>query len=159
MRHPRAAVFIGNSIFGDDQVGLLIGQALQSRLEALGFDVYVLERTGFALLDCLEGYEGAAIVDSFCAPGRPEGEVRHFSVDDFRTVKSAAPHYSGVPEAVGLMRELGMKVADVSVIGINVRDPYTLRDRPSDSLSLLIDELSEKVFGSICILLEARARG
>jgi hydrogenase maturation protease len=142
-----AAVFIGNSIFGDDQIGLVVGQRLRERLEGAGFDVFVIERTGFALLDCLEGYDRAFVVDSFSAEGRPPGQVVTFSVEDFESAKSAAPHFSGVPEAVRLMKELGMAVPKLKVIGINVKDPYTLSDHLSEDLQRSAWAIAEQVYG------------
>lgn len=100
MESRKVAVFVRNSIFGDDRIGLVVGETQRSRLEELGFDVHVLERIGFALLDCLEGYDRAFVVDSICTEGSPVGGVLSFSVEDFRSVKSAASHFSGVPEAV-----------------------------------------------------------
>jgi hydrogenase maturation protease len=149
LEHRRAAVFIGNSIFGDDRIGLIVGEALRKKLERAGFDVHILERTGFALLDCLEGYERAFVVDSFPSDGRPEGLVATFSVDDFGLVRSAAPHFAGVPEAVRLMRELGMKVPQVSVIGISVADPYKLGDDISANLHRMIGKITEDVYENV----------
>jgi hydrogenase maturation protease len=145
----RAAIFIGNSIFGDDKIGLTVGETLRDRLQDNGFDVHVIERTGFALLDCLEGYDSAVVVDSVCNPKNPVGEVTSFSVDDFRLAKQTTPHYSGVPEAVKLMRDLEMNVPDISVIGINVRNPYALSDDIADDLGLMKDTISGQVYSSI----------
>jgi len=149
MSPRRAAVFIGNSIFGDDRIGLLTGENLKPRLEREGFDVHVIERTGFALLDCLEGYESAVIVDSICRGESPIGKVSSFSVKDFEAVKPALPHYSGVPEAVKLMEELGMTVPQVSIIGINVGDPYDLSSEMAGDLNSMRDEISEQVYAKI----------
>jgi hydrogenase maturation protease len=146
-----AAIFIGNSIFGDDQIGLIVGQTLRKRLEGAGFDVYVLERTGLALLDCLEGYEKAFVVDSFSSKRIPIGQVLTFSVEDFKLVKSAAPHFSGVPEAVQLMKELRMAVPNLSVIGINVSDPNTFADHISEELKPLAGTISEEVLRDIVV--------
>jgi hydrogenase maturation protease len=149
LEHRKAAVFIGNSIFGDDRIGLMVGTALRRRLQGAGFDVHILERTGFALLDCLEGYESAFVVDSFPADGRPEGQVVTFSVDDFGSVKSAAPHFAGVPEALRLMRELGMDVPRVSIIGIGVADPYNLGDDISANLHRMIRKITDDVYENV----------
>lgn len=149
MPPKRAAIFIGNSIFGDDRIGLIIGEILRSRLEGNGFDVHILERTGFALLDCLEGYDSAIVVDSICNRRSPVGKVTSFSVEDFRSVKPFTPHYSGVPEAVKLMQDLGMSVPEVSIIGINVRNPYTLSWDVAGDLNSLRDTISAEVYAGI----------
>jgi len=149
MGQRKTAVFIGNSIFGDDAIGLVVGEALRPKLEGDGFDVQVLERTGFALLDCLEGYDSAFVVDSFCNRTMSIGSVAPFSVEDFGAVKPVAPHYSGVPEAVRLMKELGMKVPDLSIIGINVGNPYALSSAIDRRLDALKGAISAKVYERI----------
>lgn len=149
MTPKRAAIFIGNSIFGDDRIGLLVGENLRARLEADGFDVQVIERTGFALLDCLEGYDSAVVVDSICNGKSPVGEVACYSVEGFGSVKPITPHYSGVPEAVKLMQDLEMSVPDLSVIGINVRNPYALSDAIADDLSSMRERISAEVYARI----------
>ncbi len=149
MRARSAAIFIGNSIFGDDRLCLLIGEDLRASLEGRGFDVQVIERTGFALLDCLEGYESAVVVDSICDGAAPVGKVASFSIEDFSTIKPATPHYSGVPEAVRLMKDLGLDVPDIFIIGVNVRTPYTLSGEIAVELNSMRDRISAEVCSSI----------
>jgi hydrogenase maturation protease len=159
LEHQKSAIFIGNSIFGDDRIGLMVGNALRRRLERAGFDVHILESTGLELLDCLEGYERAFVVDSFPAEVRPEGQVVTFSLDDFRKARSAAPHLAGVPEAARLMKELGMTVPQVSVIGISVADPYSLGDDISANLHQMIGRITDEVYESIVPHVRAEVNG
>lgn len=159
MTPRKAAVFIGNSIFGDDRIGILTGERLKQRLEGGGYDVHVIERTGLALLDCLEGHDNAMVVDSICDGRLPVGSVSSYSVKDFELVKPVAPHFSGVPEAVKLMQDLGMSVPEVSVIGINVRNPYDLSFDLADDLESLRDEISEEVYEMITRPSRRGARG
>lgn len=146
-----AAIFIGNSIFGDDQIGLEVGRILAGRLERDGFDVHVVEGTGLALLDCLEGHERAFIVDSYCDKTEPVGLVRTFSLERFRLVKPAAPHFSGVPEAVQLLKDLGFNPPEIVIIGINVGDPYTFADCLSSGLRRMTARISEEVHELILV--------
>jgi hydrogenase maturation protease len=141
----RAAIFIGNSIFGDDKIGLEVGNSIGDRLEREGFDVYVLEGTGLSLIDCLEGHKSAAIVDSYPIAGEPEGKVRVFSVEDFGRVRPSAPHFAGIPEAVQLMRDLGFETPKISVVGIGVKDPYTFSDSLTDGVRGMLSAVSEQV--------------
>ena len=151
MGNRSAVVFMGNSIFGDDQIGLEVGRVIGGVLEKDGFDAYVLEGTGLAVLDCLEGHENAVIVDSYCDKGDPVGLVRDFSLEDFRLVKPAAPHFSGVPEAVQLMKDLGIEPPATTIIGINVRDPYTFADSLSEEIGEMASRISEEVYERISV--------
>ncbi len=149
MRPRNTAIFIGNSIFGDDRIGLVVGEILRTRLEELGFDVQIIERTGFALLDSLSGYDRAVVIDSVCTRKNPAGDVLLFSADDFRFVKTGAPHVSGLPEAMQLMKGLRMDLPQVSIVGINVSDPYTLSDDISEDLREMQDAISREVLARI----------
>ncbi len=149
MADRRVAVFIGNSIFGDDRVGLLVGETLKHGLEGIGFDVHVMERTGFALLDCLEGYDRAFVVDSFSDDSVPVGLVRQFSPAHFAVAKPGGPHYSGVPEAARLMRDLRMRTPKISILGINVRNPYALSTEMDCELDSMLDAISADVYSRI----------
>lgn len=149
MESRMAAIFIGNSIFGDDRIGLVVGDMLKERLEELGLDVHIVERTGLALLDCLEGYGSAVIVDSICTGRNRVGEVLSLSIGDFGSVQVAVPHFSGLPEAVQLMAELKMKVPTISILGINVRDPYTLSEDMSEELKGLTGTIAAGVYERI----------
>lgn len=156
MAARNVAVFIGNSIFGDDRIGLIIGNNLKDRVEKLGFDVHIIERTGFALLDCLEGYENAVVVDSVCTKRNHAGEVLSLSVDAFSSIKSRAAHFSGVPEAVQLMKELGLDVPNVVVLGIAVKNPYDLSTEISDDLRQTAGAISNAVYSRILALASVR---
>ena len=145
----RTAVFLGNSIFGDDQIGLVVGRALERRLTDLGFDVQVVERTGFALLDCLEGYDSAVIVDSVSTGKDPAGRVISFGPEDFALVGTGVPHFAGVPEAVQLMKTLNLGAATVSILGINVSDPYVLSESLSEDLKGVMGDISNEVYDRI----------
>lgn len=146
-----AAVFIGNSIFGDDRIGLVVGDLLRERLEGIGFDVHVVERTGLALLDCLEGHDSAVVVDSVCSEVNKVGEVLTLSPQDFATVKPASPHFSGVPEALQLMEQLEIGVPEVMILGVNVKDPYTLSDSMSEELEGMKDAIAREVYARIAV--------
>lgn len=145
----RTAVFLGNSIFGDDQIGLVVGRMLEAKLTDLGFDVQIVERTGFALLDCLDGYDSAVVVDSVCTGKHPVGEVIPFEPEDFGRAQTGAPHFAGVPEAVQLMRRLKLGATTLAILGINVSDPYLLSESLSDDLRRAADDISKEVYTRI----------
>lgn len=145
----KTAIFLGNSIFGDDQIGLIVGSMLTERLADIGFDVQIAERTGFALVDCLEGYDSAVVVDSICTGSNPLGEVLSYAPEDFATADIAVPHFAGVPEATQLMKALNIRTAKLAIVGINVKDPFTLSENLSDELSRMTDTISKKVYARI----------
>lgn len=156
MGSRNTVIFLGNSIFGDDRIGLIVGGILREKLEGLGFDVQIVERTGFALLDCLTGYDSAVVVDSVCTGKNSVGEVLPFAAKDFKLVTTGAPHLSGIPEAVQLMKGLRIDLPDVSILGINVSDPYTLSEDVSEDLKRMQDTISNEILSKILALPEGR---
>jgi hydrogenase maturation protease len=145
----RTVVFMGNSIFGDDQIGLVVGRMLRKRLAGLGFDVQIVERTGYALLDCLEGYNSAVVVDSVSTGAHPVGAVLSYKPEYFTLPSIGVPHLAGVPEAAQLLKELNMGAPNLAIIGINVEDPYALSESLSDSLERAKDCISQEVYARI----------
>lgn len=152
-------VFLGNSVFGDDQIGLVVGRMLKDKLADIGFDVQIVERTGFALLDCLEGYESAVVVDSVSTGMYPVGTVLSYRPEDFALANTGVPHFAGVPEAFQLMKRLNIGVASLSIVGINVGDPYALSDDLSDDLQRARDAISKEVYERIVAEKGAGASG
>ncbi len=145
----KVAVFLGNSLFGDDGIALLVAAMLKEKLQSEGFEVHAVERTGFALLDYLEGYKDAIIIDSVGSGNVSPGHVQTYSLEDFKLVKQASPHFAGVPEALELMDTLHLRVPAVKIIGISIRDPYILSDTLSEELNTGINAIAGQVYEEI----------
>lgn len=145
----RVAIFLGNSIFGDDGIALVVGGRLRARLQTTECEVHIAERTGFALLDYLEGYKHAVIVDSVQGDAVTEGDVQEYALRDFKLLKPISPHYAGIPEALELMETLCMGLPRVRIIGISIRDPYALSTTLSDELRIQVDAIAGEVYNLI----------
>lgn len=145
----RIAIFLGNSIFGDDSIALAVAERLSLRLQSAGYEVATAERTGFVLLDYLEGYDSATIVDSARADESMPGTVREYTPRDFRAVKPTSPHYAGIPEALELMETFQIGVPRVRIIGIAIRDPYILSTSLSEELQVRLTSIAEQVYDRI----------
>lgn len=143
-------IFLGNSLLSDDKVGLILGERLKERLEADGIDVEVLEKTGLALMDYLEEREMVVIVDSVVTWGTKIGEVVSLKPRELKDYAPFSPHYVGVPEAILLLEELDLNPPKhLHIIGIEVKDPYTISEKLSEELSKKLEELEEKIYRRI----------
>ncbi len=145
----RVAIFLGNSIFGDDSIALKVGERLKARLQTAGWEVHTAERTGFALLDYLEGYESAVIVDSIQGDAATQGDVEEYTLGDFKLLKPISPHYAGIPEALELMETLCMGLPRVRIIGISILDPYGLSTELSNELRTKVETIGGQVYHQI----------
>jgi len=145
-----AVLFLGNPIFKDDAIGIEVGKRLVDRLEKLGMDVFILERTGLSLLDYILGYERVVIVDSFKSNQHPIGDVYELPADSLTPQKTFSPHYAGLPEA--LMAIYALKPAQSSsihIIAVEANDPYTISEEMSVEISNKLETIVNCVFNLI----------
>ncbi len=146
----KSVIFLGNYLFRDDKVPLLIGESLRDKLERDGFTVYIVEKTGYILMEYLEGMDIVFIVDSI-KTGRYEiGSIIVVKPEDFKIYSPLSPHYVGIPETLKLMSMLNLNPPKHTIIiGIEVEDPYTLDESISPSLAPIIDTISKKLYREI----------
>ena len=150
-------LFLGNSIFRDDRIGLIVGERLRDKLIKLGCNVEVLEESGLTLIDVLAGWDKVIIVDSIKTGKHDVGEVFKIDLDEFHRIKSISPHYTGLPETLELLKGLNLSPPKhIQVIGIEVFDPYTVDDKLSDVLACKVDDIVKAVYNIIIDSLNIR---
>jgi len=143
-------IFLGNSIWSDDRIGILIGEKLRDRLKSKGFDVEITEESGFSLMDLMVGRDIIIIVDSMRSGKHPLGKVLLMELKDLELHAFLSPHYAGLPEMLLLMESLNLsKPKSVYVIGIEVENPYTISEELSEGLRLKMEHISEEVYNII----------
>lgn len=115
---------LGNDLLGDDGVGL---EAARQIAERVGGSVDVMEtgEAGLALLELLEGYERALLIDSVVTGRYPPGTILEFSPEHFRRVIAPSPHYAGLPEVIEMARRLNIEFPrDIRILAMEVQNPY-----------------------------------
>ena len=143
-------IFVGNRLYGDDKIAILVGEKLKNRLISLGIDVEIVERMGFALIDYILGREKVVIVDSVKSNKFPIGEVFEIKYIDYDSYTPSSPHSIGLPEALKLLEELDLKKPKrVCIIGIEVKDPYKISESLSKELKEKFNEIVSRVFKEI----------
>jgi len=150
-----AVLFLGNPIFRDDAIGIEVGKRLVEKLEKIGVDVFILERTGLSLLDYILEYERVIIVDSFKSNQHPIGDVYELSEDLLKPQDVFSPHYAGLPEA--LMAIHALKLAQptlIHIVAIETYDPYTISEKMSMEISNKLETITKNVFDMIMKIVE-----
>jgi hydrogenase maturation protease len=143
-------LFLGNSILADDRIGLVIGETLKDKLSAEGNDVEVIEKTGFSLIDYLEGRERVVIVDSVKTSDHKVGDVVALGPEDFQSNAPFTSHYAGIPESIELMKRVDIEPPrDFSILGIQVEDPYTVSLSMSEKLQRELPKIALQIHESI----------
>jgi hydrogenase maturation protease len=123
---------LGNDLMGDDGVGHVVAKILRQQL---GEEVAILESAaaGFELMELLEGYERALIVDAITTGNNSPGTVLQCSPDEFPGHNAWSAHYAGLPEIMQLanrlqisfpreIRVLAMEINPVSETYIGLSD-------------------------------------
>lgn len=130
---PRRTVVLGmgNPILTDDSVGVRLAQDVQTVLsDCPGLEV-VPECSvgGLNLLDYLEGFDQAVVLDAIHTRGGKPGDCYYFTAVDLRdTANLSNVHDANFATALTLGRNLGMRLPrdqDIHVFAVEVEDDLT----------------------------------
>lgn len=137
MSRPEANILVlglGNDIMGDDGVGLAAARMLK---EQAGASVNVVETSecGLALLELLEGYDKALLLDAVMTGSSPPGTILEFGPEDFDEVVAPSPHYAGLSEVLNLADRLAISFpSEIRVLAMEVESAYEIREGLSDRI-------------------------
>jgi len=145
---------LGNDILGDDGAALAAARVLKEEMKAdARIEIVESSEAGLALMELLEGYSGALIVDSVMTGGHPAGTILEFSADDFRKVVAPSPHYAGIPEVMEMAGRLGIAFPGaLRILAVEVENPYEVREEMSEPVKKAIPELvrrAREILGSL----------
>ena len=125
---PVVIVALGNDILGDDGVSFHAARLLRDEFAASA-DVIETGEAGLALLDHLEGYERALILDAVATGRCPPGTIHYWGAEDFKQVLAPSPHCAGLPQLLELAKRVGLSFPqELRVIAMEVHDPTVFRE-------------------------------
>jgi len=112
---------LGNPILGDDGVGWHVIQDLRNQMAgqlAADVQVDVAEAAvgGLELMERLEGYECAILVDAIQTRDGVPGTLYRLTLEDLPTVHADSGHNASLKAALALGRQLGARLPDRIVI-------------------------------------------
>jgi hydrogenase maturation protease len=123
---------MGNDILGDDAVGLEAAARLREEFDGR-VDFVQTPAGGLNLLDHLEGYERALILDSVMTGAFAPGTVLSFEPHQFGESKAPSPHFAGLPEVMQMAAHLHIPIArDVRILAMEILEPYVVREGLSE---------------------------
>ncbi len=135
---------LGNDILGDDGAGLAAARILKKEFQG---DVEIVESSeaGLALLELLEGYERALLLDAVMTGGCPPGTVLEFLPEDFQKILAPSPHYAGLPEALQMAQRLDMALPkEIRILALEVENPFEFREGLSPSVEEALPRFVER---------------
>lgn len=126
-------------------MGLNVGEALQKRaLE--GAVIRCSTLSGPYLLDEIEGYDAAIIVDAICTGDRPPGSVRILTLEDLRAPNPHSTHGIGIRSLVDRARELGLSVPRmIRIVAAEISENMSLEEGLSEDVAAAIPVIMEAV--------------
>ncbi len=130
MRKPRPALVLalGNDILGDDGVAFHAARILRAEFPQSA-DVIETGEAGLPLLDYLEPYGRALILDAAATGKCPPGTILRWDREDFRRCVAPSQHSAGLPQILELAERLGMAFpSELQVICMEVGDPTVFRE-------------------------------
>ena len=132
---------------GDDGIGLCLVEELKRRPALAGFEFETAATAGLALLDVLQGYERAYIIDSAVTGHGGPGHLHRLATASLTELPlNSSSHYAGLPEVLALAEALSLDLPDsVEVLGVEVEDPYTIRPGLSPQLEAELPALVDRV--------------
>lgn len=84
--------------------------------------------TGLALLDLLEGYDRAVLLDAMFTGRHPPGTILEFGPSDLKMSPAPSNHFAGLPEMFRLADRLGMHFPkEVRIVAMEVDNPVVFR--------------------------------
>ena len=137
---------LGNPILSDDSVGIKVARALKDTLGDNDIDVKELYAGGIRLVEAMEGYERAIIVDAMVTGKAVPGSVCEVELSESGDARNiASVHDIDLPTAMKLGRSLDMDLPkEIKIFGIEIRDT-----------NIFGEALSAEVAGSVDIAVKA----
>jgi hydrogenase maturation protease len=149
---------LGNDLMGDDAAGLAVAKLLRQELTG-EIDVVESSAAGFELMELLEGYDRALIVDAINTRTNPPGRVLEFTAEEFTGHAAWSAHYAGLPEILELASRLEIPFpSEIRILAMEIDPLFETRIGLSDQItlalpkflararSILHDWLAEKAF-------------
>lgn len=136
---------IGNTLMGDDGVGVQVAEELSSR--DLGDDVTVISggTDGMALSHHFIGSDAVVVIDAI-AVGDAPGSIFRFTPDDagITSLRSHTSHGLSVP-AIMLAARLQGACPDVVIYGVQIGDITCGFETLSSDVAAVVPEVAEMV--------------
>ena len=125
-------VGIGNRVLSDDSVGIKVAHALADALRSRS-DVMTCELWGggLRLMETLNGYERAIIIDAIVTEGGTPGSVYTLKPSDLRQSRNTySTHDGGFQEALELGAKLGLSLpSQITIWAVEAADVKTYSEK------------------------------
>ncbi len=148
MRNNLLVLGIGNTLLGDDGVGIYVARKIGAQYQQeASIDVAETNLGGIALLDLIAGYEKVIIVDAIITKKKRPGTIYKLSLEDLGNIVDIYMlHAIDLRTAIELGRTLGYPIPEnIDIYAIEIADNTTF----AEGLSPEIEEAVPSVIKQI----------
>ncbi len=148
-------VGLGNPILTDDGAGVKVAYALKEALrDQMGdHEITVTEASigGLRLMELLEGYERAIIVDTIQTHnGQPAGTIYRLTLEDLQSISptqhSASAHDTSLVNALETGRRLGIQLPQkIDILAIEAENVLDFSEEPTPAVAAAIPQATVAV--------------
>ena len=152
---PRVVVVgLGNPLLADDAAGLAVADELERLLAARpipGVTVTRSYRGGFELLNLVDGFDHAVLVDALVREDPVPGRIHEL---DARGIAGSArlvgSHEVDLPTALEVGRRAGLAMpASVRIVGIEAADVLSFREQLSPEVAEAVREVARRLHAEL----------
>ena len=143
---------VGNPILRDDGVGIHVVNQLKEHINDPNVTIDEALTGGMNLLDMIQGYDKAILIDAIKMKNGRNGEVKRFLLSDFSSVHSCNPHDVTLLEALRLAEKLGEDriPREIVVIGIVLEEmPLEFGEQLSSTVAAAVPKAVEMTLSEL----------
>ncbi|MBN1163298.1 MAG: hydrogenase maturation protease [Candidatus Krumholzibacteriota bacterium] len=139
---------LGNTVLGDDGVGVYVARLLRGCMDET-VAVREAELAGLDLMEMLNGYDRAVIIDAILLEGEDPGTVFRLRPDDMKiSPRLASCHDIDLVTALALGKRLRFHMPrEVVVYAVQGEDVLTLREGCLPAVERVMAPLAEEIAG------------
>jgi hydrogenase maturation protease len=142
---------LGNSILGDDGVGIQVAARAREALVGSGVEVDEEHRGGLRLMERLVGYDRAVIVDAIVTGRNPPGTVVRLTTDDMPTLHSSSAHDASLATALRLGEAMGLALPrEVRIVAVEAERVLDFSESLTPAVAASVPAAVEAVMDAAC---------
>ena len=148
MRNKLLVLGIGNTLLGDDGVGIYVARKIGAQYQQeLTIDVAETNLGGIALLDLIAGYEEVIIVDAIITKKKRPGTIYRLSLEELGNITDVYMlHAIDLRTAIELGRTLGYQIPeDIRIYAIEIRENTTFSEGLSPEIEQAVPAVIQQI--------------
>jgi hydrogenase maturation protease len=151
---------LGNPIFCDDAVGLLVARAAGTNIS--GTDITIAEATaaGIDILDIISGYEKALIIDAIQTDRNNPGTVLRIELKQYPEYAEPCAHNISFLSSIMLGKQMGLPLPkEIIIFGIEVENIQDLGEGCTPAVKAAIPNCVDMILDELNLANSAQKTG